>query len=138
MWIVFALLGALFAALTSIFSKIGLYGVDSNLAVAIRTVVILVFAWGIVLATGRHAQLTAVPLRSWSFLILSGVSTGASWLFFYRALQLGEVSRVVPVDRLSLVLAILLAFMFLGEPISPKLLLGSAFVVLGVVIIAIA
>ena len=138
MWIVFALLGALFAALTSIFSKIGLVDVDSNLAVAIRTVVILVFAWGIVLATGRHVQLPAVPLRSWTFLILSGVSTGASWLFFYRALQLGDVSRVVPVDRLSLVLVILLAFMFLGEPISPKLLLGSAFVVLGVVIIAIA
>ena len=136
MWLIFALLSALFAALTSIFSKIGLEGINSNLAVAIRTIVILFFAWGIVLATGRHLELPYVSPRNWFFLMLSGLATGASWLFFYRALQLGEVSRIVPIDRLSMVLTILLAFLILGEPLTPKLLLGSALIIVGVIIIA--
>jgi transporter family protein len=106
MWVVYALLGAVFAAATSILAKIGIDGVNSNLATAIRTVVVLVMAWGIVLMTGVHKGVADITPKSWLFLGLSGIATGASWLFFYRALQIGEASKVVPIDKLSVVITI--------------------------------
>ena len=125
MWFVYAFLSALFAALTSVLAKVGVDGVNSNLATAIRTTVILVLAWGIVWMTGTNKQLTLVSPKSWTFLILSGLTTGGSWLFFYKALQMGTVSRVVSVDKFSVVLAILLSVLFLHEVVSLKVLIGS-------------
>lgn len=128
MWFVYAFLSALFAALTSVLAKVGVNGVNSNLATAIRTTVILVLAWGIVWMTGTNKQLTLVSPKSWTFLILSGLTTGGSWLFFYKALQMGTVSRVVSVDKCSVVLAILLSVSFLHEVVSLKVLIGSGLI----------
>lgn len=124
MWFVFALLSAVFAALTSILAKVGIEGVNSNLATAIRTVVVLVMAWGMVFVTNTQGGLTDISKKSWLFLILSGLATGASWLCYYRALQSGEVSKVVPIDKLSVVITLVLAFVFLHERFTPKSLIG--------------
>lgn len=132
MWFVYAFLSALFAALTSVLAKVGVDGVNSNLATAIRTTVILVLAWGIVWMTGTNKQLTLVSPKSWTFLILSGLTTGGSWLFFYKALQMGTVSRVVSVDKFSVVLAILLSVLFLHEVVSLKVWLASGLITAGV------
>ncbi len=132
MWFVYAFLSALFAALTSVLAKVGVDGVNSNLATAIRTTVILVLAWGIVWMTGTNKQLALVSPKSWTFLILSGLTTGGSWLFFYKSLQMGTVSRVVSVDKFSVVLAILLSVLFLHEVVSLKVLLGSGLITAGV------
>lgn len=132
MWFIYAFLSALFAALTSVLAKVGVDGVNSNLATAIRTTVILVLAWGIVWMTGTNKQLALVSPKSWTFLILSGLTTGGSWLFFYKALQMGTVSRVVSVDKFSVVLAILLSVLFLHEVVSLKVWLGSGLITVGV------
>ncbi len=131
MWIVYALLSAVFAALTSILAKLGINGIDSNLATAIRTVVVLIMAWGIVFMTGVQKQLPHIGARSWIFLILSGLATGLSWLFYYRALQLGDASRVVPIDKSSVVISMILAFVVLGEKITWQSLLGGALITAG-------
>lgn len=132
MWIVYALLSALFAALTSVLAKVGIEGINSNLATAIRTAVVLLLAWGIVFAPGVHQQISSVSQKSWTFLVLSGLATGGSWLFFYKALQLGSASRVVPVDKFSVVLTILLSFIFLHEAVSMKVIAGGALITAGV------
>ena len=124
MWFVFALLSAVFAALTSILAKVGIEDVNSNLATAIRTVVVLVMAWGMVFVTNTQGGLTDISKKSWLFLILSGLATGASWLCYYRALQIGEASKVVPIDKLSVVITLVLAFVFLHERFTPKSLIG--------------
>ena len=124
MWFVFALLSAVFAALTSILAKVGIEGVNSSLATAIRTVVVLVMAWGMVFVTNTQGGLTDISKKSWLFLILSGLATGASWLCYYRALQIGEASKVVPIDKLSVVITLVLAFVFLHERFTPKSLIG--------------
>lgn len=124
MWFVFALLSAVFAALTSILAKVGIEGVNSNLATAIRTVVVLVMAWGMVFITNAQAGIGDISTKSWWFLILSGLATGASWLCYYRALQIGEASKVVPVDKLSVVITLVLAFVFLHEKFTPKSVIG--------------
>lgn len=131
MWIVFALLSALFAALTSILAKVGIDGVNSNLATAIRTVVVLVMAWGMVFLTNAQTGLSEISRKSWLFLILSGLATGASWLCYYKALQMGEASKVVPIDKLSVVITIVLAFVFLHEDFTPKSLIGCVLIGLG-------
>jgi len=136
MWLTYALLGAVFAAATAILIKIGIEGVDSNLATAIRTVVVLVMAWAIVLATGVHKGISGITVKSWVFLGLSGIATGASWMFFYRALQIGEASKVMPVDKSSLVLSIALAFIFLGEKVEAKSIIGGLLIVVGTIIVA--
>ena len=130
MWWVFALLSAVFAALTSILAKVGIQGVNSNLATAIRTTVVLVMAWGIVFATRGQMELGTIDKRSWLFLTLSGLATGASWLCYYRALQIGTVSKVAPIDKLSTVLTLIFAFLFLHEEFTAKSLAGC--VLLGV------
>ena len=124
MWFVFALLSAVFAALTSILAKVGIEGVNSNLATAIRTMVALAMAWGMVFVTNTQGGLTDISKKSWLFLILSGLATGASWLCYYRALQIGEASKVVPIDKLSVVITLVLAFVFLHERFTPKSLIG--------------
>ena len=124
MWLLFAVLSSLFAALTSILAKIGIDGVNSNLATAIRTFVVLVMAWGMVFLTNAQTGIDEIGKKSWVFLILSGLATGASWLCYYRALQMGEASKVVPVDKLSTVITILLAFLFLHEDVTPKSIVG--------------
>lgn len=124
MWFVFALLSAVFAALTSILAKVGIEGVNANLATAIRTMVVLVMAWGMVFVTNTQGGLADISRKSWLFLILSGLATGASWLCYYRALQIGEASKVVPIDKLSVVITLVLAFVFLHERFTPKSLIG--------------
>lgn len=124
MWLVFALLSAVFAALTSILAKVGINGVNSNLATALRTVVVLVMAWGMVFVTNAQGGITDISRKSWMFLILSGLATGASWLCYYYALQIGEASRVVPVDKLSVVITLVLAFVFLHEKFTVHSLIG--------------
>lgn len=124
MWFLFALLSAVFAALTSILAKIGIDGVNSNLATAIRTVVVVVMAWGMVFLTQAQSGISAISKKSWIFLILSGMATGASWLCYYRALQLGEASKVVPIDKLSVVITLVMAFLFLHEEFTAKSLIG--------------
>lgn len=124
MWLVFALLSAVFAALTSILAKVGISGVNSNLATALRTVVVLVMAWGMVFVTNAQGGITDISRKSWVFLILSGLATGASWLCYYYALQIGEASRVVPVDKLSVVVTLVLAFVFLHEKFTVHSLIG--------------
>ena len=124
MWFVFALLSAVFAALTSILAKVGIEGVNSSPATAIRAVVVLVMAWGMVFVTNTQGGLTDISRKSWLFLILSGLATGASWLCYYRALQIGEASKVVPIDKLSVVITLVLAFVFLHERFTPKSLIG--------------
>ena len=124
MWLILALLSALFAALTSILAKVGIDGVDSNLATAVRTVVVVMMAWGMVFLTNAQSGLSAISRKSWLFLILSGLATGASWLCYYKALQIGEASKVVPVDKLSVVFTLILAFVFLHEQFTIKSVLG--------------
>ena len=131
MWAIFALLSAIFAALTSILAKVGIEGVNSNLATAIRTIVVVLMAWFMVFATGNQNGIVDISKKSWIFLILSGLATGASWLCYYKALQLGEVSKVVPIDKLSIVITIILAFIFLGEQITLKTLIGCCLIVIG-------
>lgn len=128
MWFLFAILSALFAALTSILAKIGIEGVNSNLATAIRTVVVVVMSWGMVFLTNTQSSITEISKKSWIFLILSGLATGASWLCYYRALQVGEASKVVPIDKLSVVITLLLAFVFLHEEFTIKSLIGCIFI----------
>ena len=128
MWFLFALLSAVFAAFTSILAKIGVEGVNSTLATAIRTVVVLVMAWGMVFMTHTQTGISEISRKSWVFLILSGLATGASWLCYYRALQIGEASKVVPVDKLSVVITLVLAFVFLHEQITPKSLIGCVLI----------
>ena len=124
MWFVFALASAVFAALTSILAKVGIEGVNSNLATALRTCVVLVMAWGMVFVTNAQGGIVSISRKSWIFLILSGLATGASWLCYYRALQVGEASKVVPVDKLSVVITLVLAFVFLHEKVNAKSLIG--------------
>lgn len=137
-WIFWAILSAVFAAGTAILAKIGVEGVDSNLATAIRTTVILVFTWAIAIGLEKHQGLTAIGRKSWIFLVLSGVCTGLSWLCYFRALQMGEASRVAPVDKLSVVLVILFAAAFLGERLTLVKLLGGALIAAGAIVLAIA
>ncbi len=131
MWAIYALCSAFFAALTSILAKIGIEGVNSNLATAIRTVVVVVMAWLVVFVTGAGGQASEISRKSWFFLILSGLATGASWLFYFRALQMGEASKVIPVDKFSVVIGIAMAFIFLHEAVTAKVLVGGALITLG-------
>ena len=135
MWIVFALLSAVFAALTSIFAKIGIESVNSNLATAIRTVVVLVMAWLIVFATGKHQQIVDISTKSWIFLVLSGLATGLSWLCYFYALQIGEASKVVPVDKFSVVITMIMAFFILGEVITTKTVIGGLLITAGTLVL---
>ena len=136
MWFVFALLSAVFAALTSILAKIGISGVNSNLATAIRTVVVVLLAWGMVFLTHAQRGLGSIDRKSWIFLILSGLATGASWLCYYRALQLGSVSKVVPIDKLSVIFTLVLAFVFLHEEFTAKSILGCILIGAGTLLMA--
>ena len=135
MWVVFALLSAVFAALTSIFAKIGIENVNSNLATAIRTVIVLVMAWLIVFATGKHQQITDISTKSWVFLVLSGLATGLSWLCYFYALQIGEASKVVPVDKFSVVITMVMAFFILGEVITMKTIIGGLLITAGTLVL---
>ena len=134
MWFFFAILSALFAALTSILAKIGIEGVNSNLATAIRTVVVVVMSWGMVFMTNTQSGITEISKKSWVFLILSGLATGASWLCYYRALQLGDASKVVPIDKLSVVITLVLAFVFLHEGFTSKSLTGCILIGAGTLV----
>lgn len=134
MWAVFALLSAVFAALTSILAKVGIEGVNSNLATALRTIVVLAMAWGMVFLTKSQGGITAISKKSWLFLILSGLATGASWLCYYKALQMGSASKVVPIDKLSVVITLILAFIFLHEDFTVKSAVGSVLITLGTLI----
>ena len=131
MWFILALAASVFAALTSILAKIGIDGVNSNLATAIRTAVVLVMSWGMVFLTNAQQGLGAISRRSWIFLILSGLATGGSWLCYYKALQLGEASKVVPIDKLSVVFTMVLAALILHEQFSPRAILGCILIALG-------
>lgn len=134
MWFIFALLSAVFAALTSILAKIGIAGVNSNLATALRTMVVVVMAWGMVFLTHAQSGLADISRKSWVFLILSGLATGASWLCYYRALQIGEASKVVPIDKLSTVITLVLAFVFLHEQFTLKSLIGCLLIGAGTLV----
>ena len=134
MWFIFALLSAVFAALTSILAKVGINGVNSNLATAIRTVVVVIIAWGMVFLTNAQNGLSGISRKSWLFLILSGLATGASWLCYYKALQIGEASKVVPIDKLSVVITLILAFVFLHETFTTKSLIGCILIGAGTLI----
>ncbi|SDJ98042.1 EamA family transporter [Streptococcus gallolyticus] len=131
MWVLFAILSAVFAALTSILAKIGISGVNSNLATAVRTVVVVFMAWGIVFITNAQSGIGDISRKSWLFLILSGLATGASWLFYYRALQMGDASKVASIDKLSVVITLILAFIFLNEQLTLKSMLGCFLIVVG-------
>ena len=134
MWFVLAFLSAIFAAFTSILAKVGIEGVNSNLATAIRTVVVVVMAWGMVFLTNAQNGIAEISKRSWFFLILSGLATGASWLCYYRALQLGDASKVVPIDKLSVVITLVLAFVFLHEQFTTKSLIGCILIGIGTMV----
>ena len=134
MWLLFAVGSAVFAALTSILAKVGIDGVNSNLATAIRTVVVLVMAWGIVFLTGGQSGISAISKKSWLFLVLSGLATGASWLCYYKAIQLGSVSKVVPIDKLSVVITLIFAFVFLHEEFTAKSAVGAILITAGTLI----
>ena len=134
MWLVFELLSAIFAALTSILAKVGVEGVNSNLATAIRTVVVVIMAWVMVFLTNAQDGISEISRRSWIFLILSGLGTGASWLCYYKALQLGDVSKVVPIDKLSVVITLVLAFAFLHEQFTTKSLIGCILISIGTLV----
>ena len=131
MWAVFALLSALFAALTGILAKLGMEGINSNLATALRTIVVLVMAWGIVFATGKRTGIGDITARSWMFLFLSGLATGLSWICYFHALQIGEASKVVPIDKFSVVISIVLAFLVLGEKVTALKVLGGLLITAG-------
>ena len=137
MWILFAVLSAVFAALTSILAKIGIDGVNSNLATAIRTVVVVAMSWGMVFITNSQGGISDISKKSWLFLILSGIATGASWLCYYRALQIGDASKVVPIDKLSVVITLILAFVFLHEEFTIKSLIGCILIGAGTLIMVI-
>ena len=134
MWFVFAILSAVFAALTSILAKIGIEGVNSNLATALRTAVVLAMAWGMVFLTNAQSGISEISKKSWIFLILSGLATGASWLCYYRALQMGEASKVVPIDKLSIVITLVLAAIFLHEDFTPKTIIGAVLITAGTLV----
>ena len=136
-WFFWSLLSALFAALTAILAKLGVKGVDSNLATAVRTTVVLVFAWGVALATNPATAVLGLSKRTWMFLGLSGLATGLSWLCYFRALQLGDASKVAPIDKLSVVLVIVFAAIFLGESLTVKTMLGGALIAAGALVLAI-
>ena len=131
MWVIYALLSALFAALTSILAKIGIQNINSNLAVAIRTVVVLFMAWAIVFFTGKHNTIVNIGQKNMLFLILSGLATGLSWLFYYKALQMGDASKVIPIDKFSLVIGMVLAFIVLKEAITIKTIIGGVLITIG-------
>ena len=137
MWIIFAILSAVFAALTSILAKVGIEGVDSNLATAVRTVVVVIMAWAMVFITNTQSGLSQISRKSWIFLILSGIATGASWLCYYKAIQLGDVSEVVLVDKLSVVITLILAFVFLHEEFTVKSVIGCILIGAGTLFIVI-
>ncbi len=137
MWFVLALLSAVFAALTSILAKIGIEGVSSNLATAIRTVVVVIMAWGMVFLTSAQKGIMEISTKSWVFLVLSGLATGASWLCYYKALQIGEASKVVPIDKLSVVITLILAFVFLHEQFTMKSLIGCILIGIGTLVMVI-
>lgn len=134
MWMIFAILSAVFAALTSILAKIGIEGVNSNLATAVRTVVVVVMSWGMVFLTNAQGGIWEISKKSWIFLVLSGLATGASWLCYYKALQIGEASKVVPIDKLSVVITLVLAFIFLHEEFTAKSLIGCILIGAGTLI----
>lgn len=134
MWFVFALLSATFAALTSILAKVGIDGVNSNLATAIRTVVVVIMAWGMVFLTNVQNGISQIGRKSWIFLILSGLATGASWLCYYKALQMGDASKVVPIDKLSVVITLILAFVFLHEDFTAKSIMGCILIGAGTLV----
>ena len=134
MWFIFAVLSAVFAALTSILAKVGIDGVNSNLATAIRTVVVVVMSWGMVFLTNAQGGISDISRKSWLFLILSGLATGASWLCYYKALQIGDASKVVPIDKLSVVITLVLAFVFLHEQFTFKSLIGCVLIGIGTLI----
>ena len=134
MWLVCTILSSVFAALTSILAKVGINGVNSNLATALRTAVVLIMAWGMVFLTNAQSGIADIDKKSWIFLILSGLATGASWLFYYKALQLGEVSRVAPIDKMSIVLTLIMAFLFLHEKFTVKSAIGSVLIAAGILV----
>ncbi len=134
MWAIFAILSAVFAALTSILAKVGIDGVNSNLATALRTIVVLIMAWGMVFITNAQTGLGDISRKSWIFLILSGLATGASWLFYYRALQIGDASKVVVIDKLSVVLTLVFAYLFLHEDFTTKSLVGAVLITVGTLV----
>ena len=134
MWFLFAILSAIFAALTSILAKIGIDGVNSNLATAIRAVVVVVMSWGMVFLTNSQGGISDISKKSWLFLILSGIATGASWLCYYKALQIGDASKVVPIDKLSVVITLILAFVFLHEEFTIKSLIGCILIGIGTIV----
>lgn len=134
MWMIFAILSAVFAALTSILAKVGIEGVNSNLATAVRTVVVVFMSWGMVFLTGAQNGISSISPKSWIFLILSGLATGGSWLCYYRALQMGPASKVVPIDKMSVVITLILAFVFLREEFSVKSLIGCALITAGTLV----
>ena len=136
MWLVYALLSAIFAAATSILAKVGIEGVNSNLATAIRTVVVIIMAWGMVFLTNTQDGIVDISRKSWLFLILSGLATGASWLCYYRALQMGEASKVVPIDKLSVVITLVLAFVFLHEKFTARSFMGCVLIGVGTMLVA--
>ncbi len=134
MWLILALGSAVFAALTSILAKVGIDGVNSNLATAIRTMVVVVMAWGMVFLTNAQSGISEISRKSWIFLILSGLATGASWLCYYRALQVGDASKVVPIDKLSVVITLVLAFVFLHEKFTAKSAIGCILIAIGTLV----
>ena len=131
MWAVYALMSAVFAALTGILAKMGMEGIDSNLGTAIRTVVVLIMAWGIVLLSGKHAGIADITTRGWVFLVLSGLATGLSWICYFHALQIGEASKVVPIDKFSVVISMILAFIVLGEKVTLTKIIGGVLIAAG-------
>ena len=135
MWALFALLSAVFAALTGILAKIGMEGINSNLATAIRTVVVLAMAWGLVFLTGKQAGIADITTRGWVFLTLSGIATGLSWLFYFYALQMGEASKVVPIDKFSVVISMVLAFLVLGEKMTLAKVVGGLLITAGTLVL---
>lgn len=135
LWWIYALLSAFFAALTTIFAKIGVENIDANLATAVRTVVVVLIAWGIVLAQGSISQLTTVPSRTLIFLVISGVATGFSWLFYFKALQMGKAAQVAPIDKSSVVMVILFSAIFLHEPLTLKVIFGGLLIIIGTLVL---
>ncbi len=135
MWKLYALLSALFAAFTTIFAKLGVRNIDSDLATAIRTAIVLALTWGIVLMSGKMQSLKTIGACTWIFLILSGIATGLSWLFYFKALQIGEASKVAPLDKMSVVFTILLSFLILKEPLTPKVIAGGLLITLGAIVL---
>ena len=134
MWKIYALLSAVFAALTAIFAKIGVKDINSDLATAIRTLIILAITWGIVIVGNHQGEVKSIAGHTWVFLILSGIATGLSWLFYFKALQAGDVSRVAPIDKLSVVITICLSFLLLKEPVSPKVIIGAGLITAGSIV----